>query len=198
MEVPLLSGGATNDVLESSAVDIPYHAMTAEERVMRQQAQHIADVTQAHRSSRPSVTIQFMNLSYVVAGNNRILHDLNGTFRSGQLTALMGPSGAGKSTLLNVLAGYRTKQSEGRVLVNGEDRNLALFRKYSCFVMQDDVLLQNLSVLEYLLMSAELRLPESLSPTDKLKLVREVTQSSSLFSPSLFSNFFFCLHRTFL
>jgi ABC-type multidrug transport system ATPase subunit len=147
---------------------------SAEQRLKRQANEHIAAVTSAHRASRPSVTVQFANLSYVVGGNNRILHELNGTFRAGELTALMGPSGAGKSTLLNVLAGYRTKQSEGRVLVNGEERILSLFRKYSCFVMQDDVLLKNLTVLEYLLISAELRLPEGLTQLEKLNLVKEV------------------------
>lgn len=148
--------------------------MTPEQRIVHQQAQRIAEATNAHRTSRPSVTIEFQNLSYVVAGNKRILHDLNGVFEAGKLNALMGPSGAGKSTLLNVLAGYRTKESEGRVLINGEDRILGGFRKYACFVMQDDVLLKNLTVLEYLLMCAELRLPESLGLADKTKIAKEV------------------------
>lgn len=41
-----------------------------------------------------------------------ILNDVNGTFKAGQLTAIMGPSGAGKSTLMNILAGYKY----GRIL----------------------------------------------------------------------------------
>lgn len=180
---PLLA----SDNADAAVVEVPESAgayrapaLSPEQRLLQLQADHIAAVTQEHRSSRPSVTIEFQQLSYVVQGNNRILHDLNGVFRAGELTALMGPSGAGKSTLLNVLAGFRTKQSSGRVLVNGEDRILPLFRKFSCFVMQDDVLLKNLTVQEYMLMSAELRLPESLSENDKLKLVKEVIKSMGL------------------
>ncbi|VVC94252.1 unnamed protein product [Leptidea sinapis] len=35
---------------------------------------------------------------------NRILHNVSGEFRSGELTCILGPSGAGKSSLLNILA----------------------------------------------------------------------------------------------
>ena len=37
----------------------------------------------------------------------RILHQMSGAFRSGQLTAILGPSGAGKTSLMNILAGLK-------------------------------------------------------------------------------------------
>jgi ABC-type multidrug transport system ATPase subunit len=147
---------------------------TAVDMSLLDHCESLQDVLQSQRAPRPPVTLEFQNLSFSV-GDKRILHDLNGTFSAGELTALMGPSGAGKSTLLNVLAGYRTKQSEGRVLINGEERVLPLFRKFSCFVMQDDALLKNLTVLEYLTISSELRLPEKISAQEKTKLVTEVS-----------------------
>jgi len=107
---------------------------------MQAKAAHMDNMRSEHREGRPSATLSFKNLSFVVGGNNRILHSVSGVFKAGELTALMGPSGAGKSTLLNVLAGYRTRQSEGRVLVNGKDRFLPIFRKIAAYVMQVCVL----------------------------------------------------------
>lgn len=45
----------------------------------------------------------------VFLGNNvkRILQQMSGTFKSGQLTAILGPSGAGKTSLMNILAGLK-------------------------------------------------------------------------------------------
>src|SRR3982074_1075126 len=91
---------------------------------------------------------------------------LNGvslTVEEGEFTAVMGPSGSGKTTLLH-LSGGRDRPPTGGVLVAGSDLGqlgetaLARFRRdHIGFVFQFFHLLPNLTVLENVLIPAQLK-----------------------------------------
>lgn len=58
------------------------------------------------------------NTSTNTATTKQLIKHLNGTVRSGELTAIIGPSGAGKTTLIECLAGRRITGVSGEIEVN--------------------------------------------------------------------------------
>ncbi|XP_041987112.1 ATP-binding cassette sub-family G member 1 [Aricia agestis] len=109
--------------------------------------------------------LEFRNVTYTVYSrlnkgpSKVVVKNVNGRFMSGQLVAIMGPSGAGKSSLLNVLSGYRSAGVTGELLVNGEIRDEATFKKSSCYITQEDLHQPLLTVREAMDVAASLKLP---------------------------------------
>ena len=110
------------------------------------------------------VTLTFENICYDVktsTGNEplRLLHNVDGAFRSGRMCAVMGSSGAGKTTLMDIIAMRKTTGSvEGDIRLNGFPQDETAFRRCSGYVEQFDVQTQQLTVRETVLFSARLRL----------------------------------------
>ncbi|KAM7315534.1 ATP-binding cassette sub-family G member 1 isoform X1 [Ixodes scapularis] len=120
-----------------------------------------------------AVSLEWKNLTYSVPvkkGRRELISRMFGRAAPGTLTAIMGPSGAGKTTLMNVLSGHYDKGYEGEVQVNGWVRDTELFNQQSCYVMQDDCLLPEITVREALTMSVQLRMP-SLDCAKRTQLV---------------------------
>ena len=112
----------------------------------------------------------FTDVNYTIPyekGERKLLDNVQGLVRPGQLTALMGASGAGKTTLLNTLAqrinfGVVT----GNFLVDGRPLPKS-FQRATGFAEQTDVHESTATIREALRFSALLRQPKEVSIEEK-------------------------------
>lgn len=134
-------------------------------------------------------TISFSNLTFHVNKKNqkeplRILNGVSGVFRAARLTAVMGGSGAGKTTLLSAIGGFIDNVAggalSGQIMMNGKNVSGDDIRHVSAFVFQDDTIMDTMTVFEAILISATLRLPQSMSYEEQVQKVNAVIDSLGL------------------
>ncbi|KAF2734360.1 ABC transporter [Polyplosphaeria fusca] len=110
----------------------------------------------------------------VPSGQLRLLNNIFGYVKPGELTALMGASGAGKTTLLDVLAARKNiGVISGDTLVDGKPPGLA-FQRGTSYAEQLDVHEPATTVREALRFSADLRQPYEVPQEEKYAYVEEV------------------------
>ena len=102
------------------------------------------------------VLFEFKKINLSIPGK-KILNNICGSVKPGEVLAIMGPSGSGKTSLLNCLAGRINFGSlKGEILVNGNKPNKNKFKLYSKYVPQEDNLVGTETVKETINFSAEL------------------------------------------
>lgn len=106
--------------------------------------------------------VETENLWKIYPDGTKALKGVSVSIRRGEFVGIMGPSGSGKSTFLHIIGGL-DRPTEGKVLVFGKDLSsmdedeLARFRRGRiAYVFQFYYLLEDFSVLENLLLVAEL------------------------------------------
>ncbi|KAF6809416.1 ABC transporter [Colletotrichum musicola] len=110
----------------------------------------------------------------VPGGTRRLLNNIYGYVRPGQLTALMGASGAGKTTLLDVLASRKNiGVIHGDVLVDGVKPGKQ-FQRSTSYAEQQDVHDPTQTVREALRFSALLRQPFETPEAERFEYVEEI------------------------
>ncbi|XP_041525646.1 ATP-binding cassette sub-family A member 13 isoform X2 [Microtus oregoni] len=93
-------------------------------------------------------------------GHKVAVQELTLTFHRDQITALLGTNGAGKTTIISMLMGLYPPTS-GTIIINGKNlqTDLSKIREELGVCPQQDVLLDNLTVREHLMLFAAIKAP---------------------------------------
>ncbi|KAL4446966.1 hypothetical protein ABPG74_014938 [Tetrahymena malaccensis] len=111
------------------------------------------------------VDIVWKNVNYtakIKKNTRQILKNSSGICKSGEMTAIIGSSGAGKTTLLNILCcrAQNTDQVKltGEISANGQHFDSLTFSNFAAYVMQEDLLMESMTVIEALQFAADLKM----------------------------------------
>jgi len=110
-----------------------------------------------------------------------ILYDVSGTVKPGQFLSIIGSTGAGKTTLLQLLSGKMFPHNlawKGTIEINGCPRDSVDYSRFTAFVQQDDILMENLSVRECLEFAANVKSPGT--HEERMKRVMELMHELEL------------------
>ena len=114
----------------------------------------------------------------------RILKNLKGSAKPGEVVALMGASGCGKTSLMNVLSGRAVSMGghvvQANLTVNGKKVTPEELGPKVAYVMQDDALTATATPREAFDFSARLRLPPSVTAEERKTMVDEMIKTLRL------------------
>ncbi|KAI5634673.1 ABC-2 type transporter domain-containing protein [Phthorimaea operculella] len=112
----------------------------------------------------------------------RLVNNVSGIAKPGTLVALMGPSGAGKTTLMSTLA-HRSPVGtvvEGEIAMNGQPVGDFMHRD-SGYMHQDDLFVENLTVMEHLSIMARLRMDRRTTTLARKRRVNQLLRQLGLY-----------------
>ena len=100
---------------------------------------------------------QLMNYNSGLDAMENPIHSLTVREQSGSLIGILGKEGSGKTTLLKLLAGH-IAPDKGNIEINGYDlqKNRYLLKDIIGYVPEEDLLFEELTVYDNLLMNARL------------------------------------------
>ncbi|MEE5993245.1 MAG: FHA domain-containing protein [Oscillospiraceae bacterium] len=109
-----------------------------------------------------------------------LLQNIQMTVKAGEMVLILGGSGAGKTTFMNAVMGY--EKAQGKILHGNTD----IYEDYESmkykigFVPQQDLLREHDTVFYTLENAAEMKLPPSMSKSEKLQKMEYVLQTLGL------------------
>jgi len=112
----------------------------------------------------------------------KLLNQVTGQAKPGELLAILGASGAGKSTLLNTLA-FRNLtglEVEGRRLANQRVVTTTSLTSVSGYVQQEELFINVLSVTEHLTFQSQVRMPKEMKKAERRERVEQVIKELGL------------------
>ncbi|XP_076402078.1 ATP-binding cassette sub-family A member 13 isoform X1 [Peromyscus maniculatus bairdii] len=104
--------------------------------------------------------VALMSVTKEYEGHKVAVQELTLTFHRDQITALLGTNGAGKTTIISMLMGLYPPTS-GTIIINGKNlqTDMSKVREELGVCPQQDVLLDNLTVREHLVLFASIKAP---------------------------------------